>query len=79
MVSTKDELSSFVALKRQQGLSEFRLKALVELIKRDFSDIQSINCEDFFFCSLSEDSNELRIQTEDRPVSYTHLTLPTKA
>ena len=66
MVSTKDELSSFVALKRQQGLSEFRLKALVELIKRDFSDIQSINCEDFFFCSLSEDSNELRIQTEDR-------------
>ena len=66
MVSMKDELSSFVALKRQQGLSEFRLKALVELIKRDFSDIQSINCEDFFFCSLSEDSNELRIQTEDR-------------
>ena len=66
MVSTKDELSSFVALKGQQGLSEFRLKALVELIKRDFSDIQSINCEDFFFCSLSEESNELRIQTEDR-------------
>ena len=66
MVSTKDELSSFVALKGQQGLSEFRLKALVELIKRDFPDINSINCEDFFFCSLSEESKELRIQTEDR-------------
>ncbi len=66
MVSTKDELSSFVALKGQQGLSEFRLKALIELIKRDFPDINSINCEDFFFCSLSEESKELRIQTEDR-------------
>ena len=66
MVSTKDELSSFVALKGQQGLSEFRLKALIELIKRDFYDIQSINCEDFFFCSLSEESKELGIQTEDR-------------
>ena len=40
MVSTKDELSSFVALKGQQGLSEFRLKALTELIRRDFSEIQ---------------------------------------
>ena len=66
MVTTKDELSSFVALKGQQGLSEFRLKALAELIRRDFSDIQSINCKDFFFCSLADESNELRIQTEDR-------------
>ena len=56
MVTTKDELSSFVALKGQQGLSEFRLKALTELIRRDFSVIQSIDCEEFFFCSLSEES-----------------------
>jgi len=47
MVSAKEESLSFIALKGQQGLSEFRLKALLELIREDFSQIQAINCEDF--------------------------------
>ena len=66
MISAKEELFSFVALKGQQGLSEFRLKALVQLIKRDFSEIQSINCEDLFFCSLTQEDDEQRIQIENR-------------
>ena len=65
MVSAKEESLSFVALKGQQGLSEFRLKALLELIREDFSQIQAINCEDFFFSSLHSQSNELIKLTEN--------------
>ena len=65
MVSAKEESLSFVALKGQQGLSEFRLKALLELIREDFSQIQAINCEDFFFSSLHYQSNELIKPTEN--------------
>ena len=65
MVSAKEEFLSFVALKGQQGLSEFRLKALLELIREDFSQIQAINCEDFFFSSLHYQSNELIKPTEN--------------
>ena len=66
MVSTKDELSLFVALKGQQGLSEFRIKALLELIKKDFSQVQSIDCDEFFFCSLLKKNNRLNTQTENK-------------
>ena len=65
MVSAKEESLSFIALKGQQGLSEFRLKALLELIREDFSQIQAINCEDFFFSSLHYQSNELIKPTEN--------------
>ena len=65
MVSAKEESLSFIALKGQQGLSEFRLKALLELIREDFSQIQAINCEDFFFSSLHSQSNELIKLTEN--------------
>jgi len=66
MVSTKDKPSSFVALKGQQGLSEFRIKALLELIKKDFSEVQSIDCKEFFFCSLLKENNRLNTQTENK-------------
>ncbi len=65
MVSAKEEPLSFIALKGQQGFSEFRLKALLELIREDFSQIQAINCEDFFFSSLHSQSNELIKLTEN--------------
>ena len=65
MVSAKEDSLSFVALNGQQGLSEFRLKALLELIREDFSQIQAINCEDFFFSSLHSQSNELIKLTEN--------------
>ena len=65
MVSAKEEPLSFIALKGQQGFSEFRLKALLELIREDFSQIQTINCEDFFFSSLHSQSNELIKLTEN--------------
>ena len=65
MVSAKEESLSFIALKGQQGFSEFRLKALLELIREDFSQIQAINCEDFFFSSLHSQSNELIKLTEN--------------
>ena len=65
MVSAKEESLSFVALKGQPGLSEFRLKALLELIREDFSQIQAINCEDFFFSSLHYQSKELIKPTEN--------------
>ena len=66
MVSANEESLLFVALKGQQGLSEFRLKALLEFIREDFSEVQSIKCEDFFFCSLLDQSNKLRQQTENK-------------
>ena len=66
MVSTKDKPSPFVALKGQQGLSEFRIKALLELIKKDFSEVQSIDCKEFFFCSLLKENNRLNTQTENK-------------
>ena len=65
MVSANEESLSFVALKGQQGLSEFRLKALLKFINEDFSEVQSIISEDFFFCSLVDQPNELRQQTEN--------------
>ena len=65
MVSAKEEPLSFIALKGQQGFSEFRLKALLELIREDFSQIQAINCKDFFFSSLHSQSNELIKLTEN--------------
>ena len=66
MVSTKEESLSFVALKGQQGLSEFRIKALLELIKKDFSEVQSIDCKEFFFCSFLKENNRLNAQTENK-------------
>ena len=65
MVSAKKESISFIALKGQQGLSEFRLKALLELIRENFSQVQAINCKDFFFSSLHYQSNELIKPTEN--------------
>ena len=53
MISNKNESFSFVAMKGQQGLSEFRLKSLFESLKNDFPEIQSIFCEELFFSSFS--------------------------
>ncbi|GIT33550.1 MAG: hypothetical protein Ct9H300mP3_10810 [Gammaproteobacteria bacterium] len=45
----KRGITSFVALKGQQGLSEFRFKALLKFINEDFSEVQSIILKIFSF------------------------------
>tara|TARA_Y100000590_G_scaffold204587_1_gene232036 strand:- start:4193 stop:8104 length:3912 start_codon:yes stop_codon:yes gene_type:complete len=64
MFSTKKESFSFVAMKGQQGLSEFRIKSLIETLQKDFPQIQSIVCEDFFFSSFSFNNSNSVNQTK---------------
>ena len=56
MVSAKEESFSFIAFKGQQGFSEFRLKALLEVIKTDFPAINSVACDELYLCSLTTES-----------------------
>jgi len=64
MFSAKEESLSFIALKGQQGLSRFRLKAVLEVIKADFPGINSVECDEIYLCSLKEESDVLYKRAE---------------
>ena len=64
MVSAKEESFSFIAFKGQQGFSEFRLKALLEVIKTDFPAINSVDCTELYLCSLTGESTTLLKRAE---------------